>query len=223
MTAINKLAVVVPQRAVPMLTTSGDISPDGTLMVLLTYFAAYWSVGVNGELHEFPVTEQKQDEAIAFTRDGKSVLVGSEGVHSAVYRIALPAEAIAADAAAGGTPTSRPTTTPVPTVKPTVQPTVTPSAKPTPTAPRSTQSSLPVTTSAPAPSALSSLESSALAPESSAQVSTLPGPSSNEQTPSTSASHSVGSWLPWVVLVVAVCAILLAVGRRLHWWPWGRR
>ncbi len=97
-TAINKLAVVVPQRTVPMLTTSGDISPDGKLMVLLTYFAAYWSVGVNGELHEFPVTEQRQDEAIAFTRDGKSVLVGSEGVHSAVYRIALPAEAIAADA-----------------------------------------------------------------------------------------------------------------------------
>jgi hypothetical protein len=111
-TAINKLAVVVPERAVPMLTTSGDISPDGKLMVLLTYFGAYWSAGVNGELHEFPVKEQKQDEAIAFTRDGKSVLVGSEGVHSAVYRIALPADAIAADAALAP---ARPTTKPVPT------------------------------------------------------------------------------------------------------------
>ena len=59
------------------------------------------------------MTEQKQDEAIAFTRDGKSVLVGSEGVHSAVYRIALPAEAIAADVAVAA-PTTRPTTKPVP-------------------------------------------------------------------------------------------------------------
>jgi len=108
-TAMNELAIVVPQRTVPMLTTSGDISPDGKLMVLLTYFAAYWSAGVNGELHEFPVTEQRQDEAIAFTRDGKSVLVGSEGVHSAVYRIALPAEAIAADAALATPTTSLPT------------------------------------------------------------------------------------------------------------------
>ena len=108
-TAMNELAIVVPQRTVPMLTTSGDISPDGKLMVLLTYFAAYWSAGVNGELHEFPVTEQRQDEAIAFTRDGKSVLGGSEGVHSAVYRIALPAEAIAADAALATPTTSLPT------------------------------------------------------------------------------------------------------------------
>ena len=121
-TAINLLAVVTPQRTVPMLTTAGDISPDGKLMVLLTYFSAYWSVGVNGELHEFPVTEQRQDEGIAFTRDGKSVIVGSEGVHSAVYRIALPAEAIAADAAATGTPT----TGPVPTVQPTLKPTASP-------------------------------------------------------------------------------------------------
>ena len=122
-TAINLLAVVTPQRTVPMLTTAGDISPDGKLMVLLTYFSAYWSVGVNGELHEFPVTEQRQDEAIAFTRDGKSVIVGSEGVHSAVYRIALPAEAIAADAAAGATPTTGPVPTAQPTLKPTASPT----------------------------------------------------------------------------------------------------
>jgi hypothetical protein len=230
-TAINKLVAVVPERIVPMLTTSGDISPDGKLMVLLTYFSAYWSLGVNGELHEFPVTEQRQDEAIAFTRDGKSVLVGSEGMHSGVYRIALPAEAIAADAAAGGTPTSRPTTKPVPTAKPTVKPTIKPTVKPTATtkstASASAQNSLPVTTSLPASSALSSFEPPAPAPASSGLVSTLPGPpeaaSSNGQTPSTSASHSVGSWLPWVVLVVALCGILVGVAHRFHWWPWGRR
>jgi len=111
-TAINRLAVVTPQRTVPMLTTAGDISPDGKLMVLLTYFGAYWSAGVNGELHEFPITEQRQDEAIAFTRDGKSVIVGSEGVHSAVYRIALPAEAIAAESSLPATTSSPPSSAP---------------------------------------------------------------------------------------------------------------
>ena len=53
-TAINKLAVVVPQRTMPMLTTSGDISPDGKLMVLLTYFAAYWSAASMGSCTSSP-------------------------------------------------------------------------------------------------------------------------------------------------------------------------
>ncbi len=218
-TAINKLAVVVPQRTVPMLTTSGDISPDGKLMVLLTYFGAYWSAGVNGELHEFPITEQRQDEAIAFTRDGKSIIVGSEGVHSAVYRIPLPADAIAADAALA-TPTARPTTKPVPPVKPTVKPSTTTSPKQTPST--SSQNPLPVTTSPLASSA--SFESPAPAPASSALVSTLPGPSSaaSPPTPSTSASHSVVNWVPWFLLAIVVCGIVLSIARRFRWWPYRR-
>ena len=218
-TAINKLAIVVPQRTVPMLTTAGDISPDGKLMVLLTYFAAYWSVGVNGELHEFPVTEQKQDEAIAFARDGKSVLVGSEGVHSAVYRIALPAEAIAADAALA-TPTTRPTTKPDPTVKPTVKPTAT---APTLTVVPSTQLSLPVTTSLPTSSV--SFESPVPAPASSALVSTLPGVSSAVSSPGPSTSASRGPWLVWVVVAIVGCGIVagvLVLAERFNWWPWRR-
>jgi hypothetical protein len=221
-TAINTLARVVPQRTVPMLTTSGDISPDGKLMVLLTYFGAYWSVGVNGELHEFAVTEQKQDEAIAFTRDGKSVLVGSEGVHSAVYRIALPADAIAADAAsATPTPTARPTTKPVPTVKPTLKPSVKPTATTQPTPSPSSQNSSPVTTSVPASSASASFESPAPAPASSALVSTLPGASSAVSSASPSTSASRGPWLVWVVVVIVACAVVAGVvvlAQRFRWW-----
>jgi hypothetical protein len=221
-TAINKLAVVVPQRTVPMLTTSGDISPDGKLMVLLTYFAAYWSAGVNGELHEFPVTEQRQDEAIAFTRDGKSVLVGSEGVHSAVYRIALPAEAIAADAALA-TPTTRPTTKPVPTVKPTV-------TAPTLTVLPSTQLSLPVTTSLPTSSV--SFESPAPAPASSALVTSVPAPSEAASsggrqlqvgTTLTSVNEGRG-WLLWIAIPFVILAVgfWLLLAARFRWWPWRR-
>jgi hypothetical protein len=228
-TAINTLAIVEPPRTIPNLTTSGDISPDGKLMVLLTYFSAYWSVGVNGELHAFPVTEQQQDEGIAFTRDGKSILVDSEGKYTAVYRIALPAEAIAADAAAGGTPTSRPTTKPVPTAKPTVKPTATTSptgktSTPTPQAPS------PVTTSLPASSALSSFESPAPAPASTALVTSIPAPS--EAASSGGRQLQVGTtlttvdegrgWLLWVVVpfVILVIGFLLLLAARFGWWPW---
>jgi hypothetical protein len=232
-TAINTLAIVEPPRTIPNLTTSGDISPDGKLMVLLTYFSAYWSLGVNGTLHQFSVTGQQQDEGIAFTRDGKSIVIDSEGKNTAVYRIPLPAEAIAADAAGGGAPTPapRPTIKPKPTVKPTVKPTAKPSAKPTvgatapsATASRSPQISSPVTTSLPA-SAFSSFELGPQ-PASSALVSALPAPSqapsSNGPTPSTSASDS-GLLVLWVALVVVGgLGTWLGVARRARRWPWGR-
>jgi hypothetical protein len=229
-TAINTLALVEPLRVIPNLTTSGDISPDGKLMVLLTYFAAYWSVGVNGTLHEFPVTEQRQDEGVAFTRDGKSILIDSEGVHSAVYRIALPADAIAADVAAGGTSAPRPTTKPVPTAKPTVKPTAT--TKPTAIAPTpTTQAPASVTTSLPASSALSSFESPAPAPASSALVSSITAPSEAASsggrqlqagTTLTSVNEGRG-WLLWVAVPFVICVIvvLLVLARRFRWWPWG--
>jgi hypothetical protein len=202
-TAINTLAIVEPEVDVPMLTTSGDISPDGKLMVLLTYFSAYWSVGVNGTLHAFPVAEQRQDEGIAFTRDGKSVLVDSEGKYLAVYRVALPAAALAADAATAGTPTPRPTATSAP-----------PSA--------------PVSTALPSSSGLNSP-----APATSALVSTLPGPAAAAssggrelQDSTTSPAVNTGRhWEVFVVLAAVVCGVvllpLLFVARRFRWWPWG--
>ena len=85
--AVNTLT---PVRPVPALTTSGDFSPDGRRIVLLTYLRAYWADGVNGVLHAFDVPQQRQDEAIAVTGDGTAVLVGSEGAHSIVYRVRLP-------------------------------------------------------------------------------------------------------------------------------------
>jgi hypothetical protein len=230
-TAINTLAIVEPPRTIPNLTTSGDISPDGRLMVLLTYFSAYWSLGVNGALHQFPVTGQQQDEGIAFTRDGKSILIDSEGKYTAVYRIPLPAAAIAADAAAGGAPTPapRPTVKPKPTVKPTVKPTAT---APTLTVLPNTQSPSPVETSLPTSSALSSFESPAPAPASSALVSSIPAPSEAAssggrqlQVGTTLTSENQGRWVLWVALafVVAVVAVVLRLAHRFHWWPWSPR
>jgi DNA-binding beta-propeller fold protein YncE len=86
----NAVNMLVPGRSLPPLVTSGAFSPDGTRIVLLTYLNAYWAAGATGTLHAFGVPLQRQDEAIAFTPDGKAVLVGSEGLHSTVYRVPLP-------------------------------------------------------------------------------------------------------------------------------------
>ena len=86
-TSVNMLA---PVRSVPPMTTSADFAPDGSHIVLLTYFGASWADGIDGTLHPFRVPLQRQNEAIAFTVDGSGLLVGSEGVHSAVYRVAVP-------------------------------------------------------------------------------------------------------------------------------------
>jgi hypothetical protein len=96
-TGVNMLT---PMRSVPPLTTSGDYSPDGRRVVLLTYLRAYWAADVAAPWQGFDVPMQKQDEAITFTRDGSSVLVGSEGLHSAVYSVAFPSVAVAASSAA---------------------------------------------------------------------------------------------------------------------------
>jgi len=99
-TAVNMLS---PVRTVPALTTSADFSPDGSRIVVLTYLGAYWADDISGALHSFKVPLQSQAEAIAFSRDGASVLVGSEGLHSTVYRVALPAAATEAAATAAAT------------------------------------------------------------------------------------------------------------------------
>jgi hypothetical protein len=223
-TGIN---VLVPVRSgIPTLTTSGDISPDGKLMVLLTYFSAYWAVGVNGTLHAFPIPEQNQDEAIALTRDGRSVIVGSEGVHSLVYEVALPAAALAA------APPPPPSPTPTPSVavkKPTPKPTPksSTSAASTLVPTSATGSLLPpggsatIGSSAPASSALSSLLASG--PGTSSAAASSSG-SAQLQTHKQLTSRKT-SWLRWVVLAGAVCIMgaLLLVARRARSWPFRSR
>jgi hypothetical protein len=100
--------VLTPLRSVPPLTTSGDFSPDGRRVVLLTYLRAYWAADIGAPWHGFGVPLQQQDEAIAFTRDGSSVLVGSEGVHSAVYAVPFPTTG----SAQASSPAAKPATAP---------------------------------------------------------------------------------------------------------------
>jgi hypothetical protein len=74
----------------PSLVKAAGFSPDGSRMVLSAGSALYVYQSIGGT----PVTVQKpslkQGESAEFSRDGRTVLVGSEGADSPVYRVQLP-------------------------------------------------------------------------------------------------------------------------------------
>ena len=85
---VNKLVRVADA---PAFVTDGVFSPDGEQIVLRTYVSVsvldaktYQTVG----LAATPL--QKQGESLAFTLDGKSLLIGSEGRNSSVLQIPKP-------------------------------------------------------------------------------------------------------------------------------------
>lgn len=81
--------VVIPE------VTAGDISPDGSRVVLRSYSAAYeWDVSGDDVAAAFnkkpaliPLPSAPQGEGISYSRDGESLLVSSEGVGAPVQEL----------------------------------------------------------------------------------------------------------------------------------------
>ena len=100
-------------RAGQLLVTGGAVAADGRHLALRTYTDAYvWPLSgsdVVGALATDParvaLPESPQGEAITFTADGVSLVVGSEGTPSAITVVPLPtgAAAPAGETAAGAT------------------------------------------------------------------------------------------------------------------------
>ena len=73
--------------------TAGDVSPDGRVVVVRTPFEAFeWDIGEAGLAAAFAGTprrtalpETRQGEAIAYTRDGRSLVATSEGAGAPVH------------------------------------------------------------------------------------------------------------------------------------------
>lgn len=91
---------VVPVASAPALITDGAFAPDGERLVLRGYFAAFSYVverDADGVLSGLgpPATldlpAQGQGESLAITRDGATVLIGSEGPEEPIYAVPLPA------------------------------------------------------------------------------------------------------------------------------------
>jgi hypothetical protein len=78
----------------PSLATDGAYAPDGRTFVVRTYFAAHVYSAPGRLLRTVSLPNQEQGESIGYALDGRSLLVGSEGLRQPVYRVALPAEAL---------------------------------------------------------------------------------------------------------------------------------
>ncbi|HEX9969415.1 MAG TPA: hypothetical protein VGB03_04690, partial [Acidimicrobiales bacterium] len=75
--------------------TAGDVAPDGRRVVVRTPFEAFeWEVGDDGVVaavartpRRIPLPQTEQGEAIAYTRDGRSLVTTSEGVGAPVHLV----------------------------------------------------------------------------------------------------------------------------------------
>ena len=88
---------------VPPVVTDGAFAPDGRAFVLRDYQAAYVYTAAGRRVDAFELPLQFQGESITVTADGRSVLAGSEGPDSEVWRVPLPESALDRI-----TPTTRP-------------------------------------------------------------------------------------------------------------------
>lgn len=98
---MNKLRRVA---AAPPFATDAAYAPDGSSYVIRTYFSAMFYDRLGHEVSSTFLPSQKQGESITYTRDGRSLLIGSEGKDSPVWTVPVPAGL-------------RPTPTPKPSAK----------------------------------------------------------------------------------------------------------
>ena len=85
----------------PAVVTDGAFLPDGRL-ALRTYSRVLLSAGPGKPAEEVGLPDQEQGESLAAEADGRSVLVGSEGRRSTVWRVPLPATPAPERSRAGG-------------------------------------------------------------------------------------------------------------------------
>lgn len=86
-------ALVKRAGAYAKAATAGDVSPDGRRVVVRTPFEAFeWDIGgsglvtaFNGTPRRIPLPTVEQGEAIAYTRDGRSLVTTSEGRGAPVH------------------------------------------------------------------------------------------------------------------------------------------
>jgi hypothetical protein len=107
-TMADRGALPIPLPADPGLglpgtmVTAGDVSPDGSLVLLRTYRSVLvfereddqtLAEALQGEPCSAPQAEEDQGEAAAFTGDGSSYVTASEGRGATIYRVEVPASA----------------------------------------------------------------------------------------------------------------------------------
>ncbi|WP_328465129.1 hypothetical protein [Streptomyces sp. NBC_00448] len=101
--------------------TDGAFSPDGSRLVLRGYLwsAVYrWADGRPHKIDSLTVPIQPQGESVTFTRDGRSLLYGSEGKDSKVWKATLGGEELPDDVTQSAGATARTDASPTATGSP---------------------------------------------------------------------------------------------------------
>ncbi|HYY79560.1 MAG TPA: hypothetical protein VFD04_10310 [Actinomycetes bacterium] len=75
----------------PPIVTDGAFSPDGRAFVLRDYLTAYLYAAPGRRIATVALPLQPQGESVAWSPDGRELLVGSEGSPSQVWRVRVPA------------------------------------------------------------------------------------------------------------------------------------
>ncbi|GGK96718.1 hypothetical protein Sme01_35060 [Sphaerisporangium melleum] len=88
---VNILRRVAPA---PIMATDAAYAPDGSSFVIRTYFSASVYRAPGDLITRVSMPSLQQAESIAYTRDGRSLLTGTEGANSPVYQVPLPAAAL---------------------------------------------------------------------------------------------------------------------------------
>ena len=101
----TKVNILRRSGSAPIMATDAAYAPDGSSYVIRTYFSATMYRPSGQTLARVSMPELKQAESITYTRDGRWLLTGSEGVRSPVYRVAVPGSALPAGERAKPSPT----------------------------------------------------------------------------------------------------------------------
>ncbi|MFB4292336.1 hypothetical protein ACBI99_32165 [Nonomuraea sp. ATR24] len=92
--------------AAPIMATDAAYAPDGSSYVIRTYFSATVYKPSGEVLTRVSMPDLEQAESIAYTRDGKALLTGSEGENSPVYKVPIPAAGAPSPAAEPPSPSA---------------------------------------------------------------------------------------------------------------------
>ncbi|MEV4223706.1 hypothetical protein [Nonomuraea sp. NPDC049725] len=87
----GRVNVLRKVAAAPIMATDAAYAPDGSSYVIRTYFSATVYKPSGEVLTRVSMPDLEQAESIAYTRDGKALLTGSEGENSPVYKVPIPA------------------------------------------------------------------------------------------------------------------------------------
>ncbi|GAA5073009.1 hypothetical protein HNP84_009286 [Thermocatellispora tengchongensis] len=79
----------------PIMATDAAYAPDGSGFVIRTYFSATIYSEPGKSVGRVTMPSLDQAESIAYTRDGKALLTGSEGAKSPVYQVPIPTGVLA--------------------------------------------------------------------------------------------------------------------------------